>query len=93
MSILSFFNVTDHKTHDDDFIETLEIEDGIEDEFYIWFCYYVWRNADLTEKFYLTDFGYECAVKYDKAKEEALVKEAIVNWFWKEFGASITFEL
>lgn len=93
MSILSFFNMSEPKTYDDDFIQTLEIEDGIEDEFFIKFGYYIWRKLDLTEDIFVTDFSYECSLQHNKSIEEEEVKEAIRNWFWKEFGATITFEV
>lgn len=92
MSLLRFFNLSEPKTREDYHDCTLEV-DGIEDEFSITFEWYSWATAPMQREIFITDFNFESVLKHDRALAEYEVKDAIRNWFWNEFGATITFEV
>lgn len=92
MSLLKYFDLSSPKTREDYHDCTLEV-DGIEDEFTITFNWYSWPRAPHERDIFVTDFSFDSVMKHDKALAEAEVKDAIREWFWKEFNATITFEI
>lgn len=93
MSLLKYFNLSAPKTREDYHDCTLEVG-GIEDEFSITFEWYSWPTGVPHHRdIFVTDFRFDSVMKHDKALAEAEVKDAIREWFWVEFKATITFEI